>query len=309
MTSIRYFNAFLLSALTFSLLYVGYLSLPKQKKILKPSSSKVIKIAIVTPPKKIVKPVVKQVAPAPIVAPIVSPLAAKKVVKKKIIKPKPKRVIKKRIIKKPKPKKIIKKKRVIKKKVTKRHKPKKVIKKKLVKKRRVIKKHKPKKVIKKKVIKKKIVEEYVETYVAPAPLYVEPKSKIAPVKRYVPAPKPIVQPTVQPTVIKPAPIAQKTPKNNHNRKAFLRNVRSKIIANKTYPRIAKRRHIEGSVKVRFDINKQGEVRNIRFINGKSVFHKSIREALARSFPMSIPPNVQGELPIFDISVVLHFNIR
>ncbi len=265
MTQIRYFNAFLLSSLTFVLLYAIYLVMPVQKKIVKPTPSKMIKIALVTPPKKLVKKVVK-----------------KKLVKKKIIKkpkPKPKKVIKK----------IIKKKRVIKKKV--------------------IKKHKPKKIIKKKIIKKKRVEEYVETYVAPAPVYVAPKPTVAPIQRYVPAPKPISQPIVQPTVIKSTPMAQKAPHNNHNKKAFLRNVRSQIIANKVYPRIAKRRHIEGSVEVRFDITKSGNVSNIRFINGKSIFQKSIRKTLHQSFPMNIPANVKGALPLFDISVILHFNIR
>ena len=258
MTQIRYFNAFLLSSLTFVLLYAIYLVMPAQKKIVKPAPSKVIKIALVTPPKKLVK---------------------KKIIKKPKPKPKPKKVIKK----------IIKKKRVIKKKV--------------------IKKHKPKKIIKKKIIKKKRVEEYVETYVAPAPVYVAPKPTVAPIQRYVPAPKPISQPIVQPTVIKSTPMAQKAPHNNHNKKAFLRNVRSQIIANKVYPRIAKRRHIEGSVEVRFDITKSGNVSNIRFINGKSIFQKSIRKTLHQSFPMNIPANVKGELPLFDISVVLHFNIR
>jgi protein TonB len=98
-------------------------------------------------------------------------------------------------------------------------------------------------------------------------------------------------------------------KNNYHKKAFLRNVRSKIIANKKYPKIAKRRHIEGSVKVRFDITKRGHVSNIRFINGKRVFQKSIRKTLERTFPMGIPANVKGELPIMNVSVVLHFNIR
>ena len=278
MTQIRYFNAFLLSSLTFVLLYAIYFMMPAQKKIVKPAPSKVIKIALVTPPKKLVKKVVKPVV--------------KKVVKKKLVK---KKIIKKKIIKKPKPKP----KKVIKK----------IIKKKRVIKKKVIKKHKPKRVIKKKIIKKKRVEEYVETYVAPAPVYVAPKPTVAPIQRYVPAPKPISQPIVQPTVIKSTPMAQKTPHNNHNKKAFLRNVRSQILANKVYPRIAKRRHIEGSVEVRFDITKSGDVTNIRFINGKSIFQKSIRKTLHQSFPMNIPANVKGELPLFDISVVLHFNIR
>ena len=291
MTSIRYFNAFLISALTFSLLYFGYLFLPKEKKIMKPAPSKVIKIALITPPKK--------VAPAPILTPIVPPLAHKKVVKKKIIKPKPKKIIKKkRVIKKTKPKKIVKKK---------------IVKKKRVIKKRVIKKYKPKKVIKKKITKKRIVEEYVEPYVAPAPVYVAPKPKLAPIKRYAPVPKPVTrpisQPIVQPIVSKPTPMTQRNPQNKQSKKAFLQNIRSQIIANKSYPRIAKRRHIEGDIKVRFNISENGQVNNIRFINGKRIFYKSVKKAIERTFPIAIPSNVKDELPIMDVSVTLHFNLR
>lgn len=296
MTLIRYFNAFLLSCLTFALLYVVSLALPKKEKIVQPAPSKVIKIALVTPVKK---PIIKKEVPKPIVAPILPPVPLKKVVKKSVIK---KRITKKSVIKKPK--KIVKKKRVVKKKIVKKrvikkHKPKKVIKKKVIKKR----------VIKREVVKKQVVEEYVEPYIAPAPVYVAPKPKVAPIKQYVPAPKPVAratpQPINQPTLTAPAPMVQ----NDHNRKAFLQNVRSQIIANKTYPRIAKRRHIEGDIKVRFNISRSGEVSNIRFINGKRIFYKSVKKAIERTFPIAIPSNVTNELPIMDVSVTLHFNLR
>ena len=116
----------------------------------------------------------------------------------------------------------------------------------------------------------------------------------------------MVRPVVTAT---PTPPPSHRVNNEQHKKAFLRNVRSKIIANKTYPKIAKRRHIEGSVKVRFDITKQGHVSNIRFVSGKSIFQKSIRSTLERTFPMGIPNEVRDELPISNVSVVLHFNIR
>jgi len=233
MIQLRYFSAFLLSSLTFSLLYFGFISLPTVEKKLKPAPSKVIKVALIAPVKKVVKPMVKA-TPMALPVPIVPPVLVKK--PKKIIK---KKIVKKKVIKKIKPKKIVKKK-VIKKK------PKKVIKKKVVKKK-VIKKVKP---------KKRIIKQPVETYVPIAP----------PIERYVPpvaspvyvAPKPALKPVIKPTIV-PQPRVN----NSHHKKAFLRNVRSKIIANKKYPKIAKRRHIEGSVKVRFDITKHGHVRNIR----------------------------------------------
>ena len=288
MSQLRYVSAFLLSSLTFLLLYFGFISLPKVEKKLRPTPSKVIKIALIAPVKKIVKPVVKKTPKVATPSPIVPPIILKKIVKKepkKIIK---KKIIKKKVIKKIKPKKIIKKKKIVRKKIIR----KKVIKK--SKPRKVIKK---KKIIQKKTIKKKIVQEKivikkpVETYVPIAP----------PV--YVP-PKPVLKP-----VLKASTTPQPKVKNNYYKKAFLRNVRSKIIANKTYPKIAKRRHIEGSVKVRFDITERGHVSNIRFINGKRIFQKSIRKTLERTFPMGIPNELKNELPIMNVSVVLHFNIR
>ncbi|HHD81934.1 MAG TPA: energy transducer TonB, partial [Campylobacterales bacterium] len=89
----------------------------------------------------------------------------------------------------------------------------------------------------------------------------------------------------------------------------LQNVRSQLIANKKYPKIAKRRGIEGSVKVRFDITASGNVTNIRFLNGKTIFQKSIRKTLQETFPVAIPNNVKADLPISNVNVTLHFNIR
>jgi len=164
----------------------------------------------------------------------------------------------------------------------------------------IIKKPKPKKIIKK-VKPKKVVKKVVK----------KSKPKVVPKKRVIPTPKPHYS--------TPAPIVQKAPKvtvapkvssdNGRAKRAFLRNVRAKIIANKKYPKIALRRHIEGAVKVRFDITQYGQIANIRFINGKTVFHKSIRKTLERTFPIGIPNSMKGKLPISDVSVILHFNIK
>ena len=262
----RYRLAFFLSLLTFISLFAIYLNLPKVDKNIKTTQTKVIKIALISPIKKVVKPLIipkKKATPAPA----------------KIEKKRPKKPV---IIKNPKPKKA-KSKKVFKKKV---------VKKKIIKKKKVI--------IKKRVIKKKVISKPIENY----------KPIVPPIYHTAPpvyvAPKAVEEPVIKQTkVIPPQPVVN----NDHHKEAFLRNVRSKIIAHKKYPKIAKRRHIEGSVKVRFDININGQVTNIRFINGKRIFQKSIKKTLAQCFPMSVPNNVKGELPIQDVSIVLHFNIR
>jgi len=177
---------------------------------------------------------------------------------------------------------------------------KKVVKKSKPKPKKIIKKH-VKKVVKKVVKKPKYVAPKVVETVVQEPYY-------APVSRVV-VPAPVVKPVPKIVKAQPAVVAKPAGDNGRAKKAFLRNVRSKIIANKKYPKMALRRHVEGSVKIRFDITKEGYVSNIRFINGKSIFHKSIRKTLERTFPVGIPSVMRGKLPISDVSVVLHFNIN
>lgn len=67
--------------------------------------------------------------------------------------------------------------------------------------------------------------------------------------------------------------------------AFMSRIRAKINKNKAYPRIAQRRGMQGSVKVRFTILPNGHVSNIK-ITGKKVFHKSARKAIQKAFPIN-----------------------
>jgi protein TonB len=190
--------------------------------------------------------------------------------KEETIKPKPKpKKVVKKIIKKPKPKS---------KKITKK------ITKKIIKK--VYKKPKPK--------PKKIIEKPApiqEEFFTPEP-YPQTESVETP-------PTPVVtQPVVQPKVDKSA-----------KRRAFLKAVRGKIVRNKKYPPTARRRHIEGSVEVMFDIGTDGSISNIQFLNGKRILQKSVRRAILNSSPLLVPNSLQSELPIYGISVVVHFKLN
>lgn len=201
-----------------------------------------------------------------------------KVIVPPIVLPKPPVVVPPKEIIKPKPKK------TIKKKIIKKPKPKKIIKKIKPKPKP---KPKPKKIIKK---KEPIIE---EEYFTPAPRevvkYVEPQII------HTPTPP---QPTPQPKADKSA-----------EKRAFLRTVRSQIKNNKKYPKMALRRHIEGSVGVIFDIGANGDVSNIRFQNGKSILQKSVRKAVTRSFPINIPSNIKSEFPMYNISITVNFRIN
>ncbi len=301
MTHQRYRLSFLLSILIFLILGMGVFSLLEvEKRLQAPKKEHIVKVALLN----LCKPPVKKVVPKPIVPTVVPP---KKIIPPAPIvkeKPKPKPIVKpKKIIKKPKPKKVHKKivKRVIKKhkpklkKTIKKHKPKKIHK-------RVIKKPKPKpKKVHKKIVKKykpkAIPKKIIREVIVPQRVVEEP----------IIAPMPIIKKA--PKVIKPTPKTSTPTDNGRAKRAFLQKIRNKIIANKKYPRIALRRHIESSVKVRFDITATGQVSNIRFISGKRIFYKSIKKTLVRTFPVAIPSDMRGKLPISDVSVVLHFNIR
>ncbi len=75
---------------------------------------------------------------------------------------------------------------------------------------------------------------------------------------------------------------------------FLSKVRQKINQHKSYPKIAKRRGMQGKVKVRFTILANGNVGHIS-VSGPKVFHNSARHAVKSAFPISTR-NIPISLP-------------
>ena len=87
---------------------------------------------------------------------------------------------------------------------------------------------------------------------------------------------------------------------------FLATVRQRINRNKSYPRIAKRRGMQGSVRVKFTILANGHVGNIS-ISGPKVFHSSARKAVKRAFPISTK-NIPVSLPK-TVNLTLRYQLR
>ena len=183
-------------------------------------------------------------------------------------------------------------------------------------------KPKPKKVIKKskpkaKKITKKVIKKVLKKHVSkPKPKPKKIVKKIQPIQEevFIPTPQEIIpEPTrvetpPSPVVAQPVAAQPKVDKSA-KRRAFLHAVRSKIIRNKKYPPKARRRHIEGSVEVMFDIGTDGGISNIQFLNGKRILQKSVRRAVLNSSPLSVPNSLRSELPIYGISVVVHFKLN
>ena len=100
--------------------------------------------------------------------------------------------------------------------------------------------------------------------------------------------------------------SQKSSSTPAKKNAFLAQVRSKISRNKTYPRIAQRRRMQGLVKVKFTILPNGNVGNIS-VSGPKVFHNSAKNAVKRAFPIGIK-NIPISLPI-RVNFTLHYQVH
>ncbi|MCK5853607.1 MAG: TonB family protein, partial [Sulfurovaceae bacterium] len=155
-----------------------------------------------------------------------------------------------------------------------------------------------------------IVEEFYEepiiqevyTQAVVEEIYEEPMVEVyqAPV---VHAPAPMQQ-----AVVTTAPIAPPAPQVDleGTKRIFLDGVRATIHTNKKYPKMAKRRNIQGMVHVVFDIQSDGTATNIQTSGGASILQKAVRKSIERSFPLSIPLELMGKFPMMGVSVNVDF---
>ncbi len=87
---------------------------------------------------------------------------------------------------------------------------------------------------------------------------------------------------------------------------FLARIRAKIERAKSYPKIAERRGIQGVVRARFVILKNGRLGRIAF-TGPSIFYRSARHAIESAFPIDT-----GNLPValpMEISLTLRYRLH
>jgi protein TonB len=183
-------------------------------------------------------------------------------------------------------------------------------------------------------------EEVVEPEPDPEP---EPEPKPEPVIKEEPLPKQVIPEPVKPKVLpepvpekkekKPEPKKKKPKKKRVKKKSkkrlsaqrmkgnprrgvskqessrknrFLAQIRQKINRNKSYPKIARRRGMQGVVKVRFTILANGNVGHIA-VNGPKVFHRSAQNAVKRAFPVNTA-NVPISLPK-SVNITLRYKLK
>jgi len=132
-------------------------------------------------------------------------------------------------------------------------------------------------------IKEEIVPEPIVEKVIPKPVVKKVKKKREVKKKT--KKKKITKKKVRKKQANKKVSARKSKRSKAEKNQFLANIRAKINKHKSYPRVAKRRRMQGSVKVKFTILRSGKVGKIS-LTGPKVFHNSARAAVKSAFPVN-----------------------
>jgi len=149
-------------------------------------------------------------------------------------------------------------------------------------------------------ILEKIVEKPVIKKIVPE------KPKTVQKKRVKKLKKKIVKKKIKKKVSKQQASSKQSKSTPAQRNKFWSELRTKIDRHKFYPRIAKKRMMEGSVKVRFTILSNGHVGNIS-LKGPKIFYNSARNAIKSAFPINTHKSPIS-LPT-SINLTLRYQIR
>ncbi len=165
-------------------------------------------------------------------------------------------------------------------------------------------------VVEPEIIKEPIVEKepVVEEEVVPEPIVekVVPKPVVKKVKKKPEVKKKPKKKKVKKKKATKRVSARKSKSSKAEKNQFLANIRAKINKHKSYPRIAKKRRMQGNVKIKFTILRSGKVGHIS-VSGPKVFHNSARAAVKSAFPISTK-----HAPITfpsSINITLRYQIR
>jgi len=131
----------------------------------------------------------------------------------------------------------------------------------------------------------------------------EPKPKSKP--KPEPKPKTKPKPESEPQSVAPAPaITQAAPQKRQTapvvvpqprdlsaagREHYLATLLSLIEQQKVYPKIARRRDIQGNVQVAFTVACNGSITGLQTSNGHKILEKSARKAVRKALPLPLPP--------------------
>ncbi len=156
-------------------------------------------------------------------------------------------------------------------------------------------------IIKEPVPEEKSTPEPVVEKMVPKPIVKEVKKKPKSIAK-----KKISKKTAKQKQRKQKASSQRSITSAAEKNQFLANLRAKINKHKSYPRIAQKRGMQGTVKVEFTILSNGNVGNIS-VSGPKVFHSSARNAVESAFPVNVK-SAPISLPK-SINVTLRYQIR
>lgn len=157
---------------------------------------------------------------------------------------------------------------------------------------------------KKPEVKEEVIPEPIMPKVTPKPVVKKVQKK--PVVKKKPKKKTVKKKTAKKKQVRQKASARKMKSSPAQKNQFLAAIREKINKHKSYPRIAKKRGMQGTVTVKFTILSSGKVGNIS-VSGPKVFHSSARNAVKSAFPISTK-NVPISLPK-SINIKLRYQIR
>ncbi len=117
------------------------------------------------------------------------------------------------------------------------------------------------------------------------------------VEQHEPFSEEISQLKVMPT----APISSLTSDDLKNE--YIRLLMADIEAHKYYPRRARKRGIEGIVKISFELLNNGDITNVLVSGGHRILRAAAKHAIDQTLPLQIPP------PYMQLPLEIHFSMR
>ncbi|MCW9013656.1 MAG: energy transducer TonB [Gammaproteobacteria bacterium] len=93
------------------------------------------------------------------------------------------------------------------------------------------------------------------------------------------------------------------------KRQYLETIAAHLDKHKFYPRSARRRHIEGDVKVSFDLLENGDILNLKIFSGHSTLQKATSESINNALPMPPRPESLLALNTMNIEYSMQFSLK
>ncbi|NNJ84038.1 MAG: TonB family protein [Gammaproteobacteria bacterium] len=132
----------------------------------------------------------------------------------------------------------------------------------------------------------------------------KPKPKPRPESKAAPQVKP--PPVTQPTVTQP-PSTPAAPDLAVLKAAYVSRLLERIEAHKQYPRAARRRGIQGRIRVSLQVLANGNIKGLRLEGGHKLLRRAARRAIEQALPLPPPPSEFGSR--FALAYAMEFKIK